>query len=240
MSLRKAYYGRRAQGSQARASVKRRPTNSRFPRRTTQKRGSYLAPRYGVGRAYPSISSDRLKTCHKYSLALEISVASGVSTPYVFRGNSAYDPDFTSTGYNAMGFATLAALYGRYQVTHSSIRVRASSDTPCQVSLVPSLLSSTLSSSTEDYAENTYGKDILTAQGNVKEMYSSMSTSKMFGEIPAGSAFSAGITANPASPWYWHIKAGHIFGEGTATVNLVVDLVYYTEWSQRVSYSTRT
>lgn len=242
MSLRKARYGPRAQGSQARAPVKRSSSNSRFPRRTTQiaSRAGYLKPRYGCVRAYPTITSDRFKTTHKYSLAVEIAISSGISTPQVFRGNSIFDPDFTSTGYTCMGYSTLAALYNRYLVTSSSIRIRAASDSPVQVAVVPVLTSSTISTATEDLAENAYGKDMMTAAGTVREMSSSMSTSRMWGQTLTDGSFAAATGANPSNSWFWHIKVGHLFGAGTATVNLIVDIVYYTEWSARVSYSTRT
>jgi len=237
---------RRAQGGQARSFPRRVGAKSRVSRGTTQGsrfgRGKfgYLKPRFNFGRGLPAIASDRYRTKHKYSFAVAISVTAGVSSPYVLRGNSVFDPDFTSTGYSAMGYGTLATLYNRYQVTGSSIRVRCVSTNAAQVSVMPSISSGTISTAAEDYAENPYGKDVMlqTASG-VQIINSYMSTSKMYGEL-TDADFAGAAGANPANPWYWHIKAGPVISAAaTVDVYVLVDLVYYTEWSRRFSLSTR-
>lgn len=239
---------RRTQGGKARRSGVKSRSGSSFKGRTTQiasrfgrgKQG-YAAARFQLGRGLPTLTADRYRTTLKYSLILNTSIVSGVSSPYVFRGNSVYDPDFTSTGYNCLGFSTLALLYQRYQVTGSSIRVRASTSAGpgVQLSVLPSLFSATVSSTSEDYAENPYGKDVLTNAYMPPELRSYMSTSKMYGDKVLDANYSAGIAANPTNEWFWQVKCSPMDIGTTSTVYVLVDLVYYVEFSRRFAYSTR-
>lgn len=242
MSLRQASSFRRKQGSQSRGVVKRRGAYSRYSRGATQKRSLYYRPRYGLSVGYPTISGDRYRTTHKYSVGLLVTLVSGVSSPYVFRGNSIYDPDYTSTGYSALGYATMASLYGTYTVTGSRIRVRVASTflDPTQVSLLPCLVSSTISSDSGDYASNAYGKDVLVMDSVVKEMDHYMSTSKLFGEALLSPQFSSNTGSNPASPWYWQLKCTPAGGAASnGSVSILVDITYYVEWSRRSAFATR-
>lgn len=236
--------GLRAQGGQAR-SYRRSGVKSRskkgFARRTTQSK-DYFRPRFGISRSLQPISGDRYRTTHKYSTSLIISVTSGVSNVYVFRGNSVYDPDFTSTGYSALGYGTMSGLYARYLVTGSSIRVRStslgSSALPVHIGLVPSLSSSAISSSPADLAENAYGKDVLGSSQYLTGMSNYMSTSKIYGEALQDDNYAGAVGFNPTNSWFWQLKIENSNIDTTA-VNVLVDLVYYTEWSRRSSFSSR-
>lgn len=66
---------------------------------------------------------DSLRTTLKYHQDIGISSASGAVAGNTFRANSLYDPDETGTGHQPMYFDQLAAVYGRYQVVASTIRV---------------------------------------------------------------------------------------------------------------------
>jgi len=65
-----------------------------------------------------------MKATLRYAEQFAVSVANN-SAPfeYVFRANSIYDPNYTSTGHQPLGHDQLAALYGAYQVTQSRIRL---------------------------------------------------------------------------------------------------------------------
>lgn len=46
---------------------------------------------------------DRYMMKMKYSRTVELTAVGGITGTYVFRGNSIYDPDFTSTGGQPLG-----------------------------------------------------------------------------------------------------------------------------------------
>lgn len=66
---------------------------------------------------------DSIRTTLKYHQDIGITSASGVVNGNTFRANSCFDPDETGTGHQPMYFDQLAAVYGRYQVVSSYIRV---------------------------------------------------------------------------------------------------------------------
>jgi len=60
----------------------------------------------------------------RYAEQFAVTIAnSSAPFEYVFRANSIYDPNYTSTGHQPLGHDQLATLYGAYQVTQSRIRL---------------------------------------------------------------------------------------------------------------------
>lgn len=94
---------------------------------TTRKSSTRYARRRRVYRCssrpsmiVPSVFVNKLKFFDFYNLASGGASAFAVRT---FRLNNPRDPDFTGVGGSPTGFNELTALYGRYQVLASSIRV---------------------------------------------------------------------------------------------------------------------
>ncbi len=173
---------------------------------------------------------------------MNLATSSGVSSPYVFRGNSIYDPDFTSTGYSAMGCATLSNLYGRFMVTGCSIRVRAFSNggVGALLAVIPTLVSGTISSSSLDYSENPYAKNLMLGNSGAppRPLSIYMPTSKMIGQVlDTNNSHATG--GNPATEWFWQLKIDRLNGTEDVECDIVVDLVYYVEAYRRSSYATR-
>jgi len=52
----------------------------------------------------------------RYSDIFSITVAGGLSAEYIYRANSLFDPDRTSTGHQPLGFDTMAQAYSHYRV----------------------------------------------------------------------------------------------------------------------------
>jgi len=52
----------------------------------------------------------------RYSDVFNISIAGGLSSEYIYRANSLFDPDRTSTGHQPLGFDTMAQAYSHYRV----------------------------------------------------------------------------------------------------------------------------
>lgn len=57
----------------------------------------------------------------RYSTSLSLTSASGVVSTQVFRANDLFDPDFTSTGHQPMGFDQLMSFYNHFCVIRSRI-----------------------------------------------------------------------------------------------------------------------
>lgn len=202
---------RRAQGSQRRRLRAPGYPRSGFGRGTTSRNflssriPAYLAPGYGFAASNGSdITSDRYRVKQKYTAIINLATSSGVSTPYIFRGNSVYDPDFTSTGWVATGFTAMSQLYQRYLVTGSKMTIKAvqtSGTSPGLLSFVPTLSSSALSNYSEDYASNPWGKNILVSyeEQPSRPVSTYMSTSRLYGESVSATGFASDVNTVPSN-----------------------------------------
>lgn len=65
---------------------------------------------------------DNMTTTVRYRTRVELNPAAGALSTYVFRANSIYDPDYTSTGHQPLGYDQLSALYNHYTVLSSTIK----------------------------------------------------------------------------------------------------------------------
>jgi len=57
----------------------------------------------------------------RYSTNFSLTVTAGAVATYVFRANDLFDPDFTGTGHQPMGFDQLMVFYNHFVVTHSKL-----------------------------------------------------------------------------------------------------------------------
>ncbi len=64
-----------------------------------------------------------LKTTLKYKEAVLLDPSAGQFKTYLFKTNDLYDPNYTGTGHQPMGYDQLAAIYSHYVVTNSRIKV---------------------------------------------------------------------------------------------------------------------
>lgn len=59
----------------------------------------------------------------RYSTSISLTATAGAVATYVFRANDLFDPDFTSTGHQPMGFDQLMLWYNHFCVLRSRIRI---------------------------------------------------------------------------------------------------------------------
>lgn len=59
----------------------------------------------------------------RYSSSFVLTCTAGAVQTYIFRANDAFDPDFTSTGHQPMGFDQMMLFYNHFCVTHSRLKV---------------------------------------------------------------------------------------------------------------------
>ncbi len=60
----------------------------------------------------------------RYHTSASLTSASGVVTTYVFRANDLFDPDYTSTGHQPMGFDQMMTFYNHFAVESARIKVQ--------------------------------------------------------------------------------------------------------------------
>jgi hypothetical protein len=152
---------------------------------------------------------------------------------YTFRGNSVFDPDYTSTGHQPMYHDTYASLYEKYKVVKSTVRatfINRSATDPASVVIIPHSEVLTLTSY-ELASETPYAKKTLQipiAARVTMTILHSMSTSQVLG-ITHGQFqdedYSALVSANPVSIWYWNFGA-FSFGASNVSVSVTVDFTY--------------
>jgi hypothetical protein len=61
----------------------------------------------------------------RYSTSFNISTTAGAVGTYVFRANDLFDPDFSGTGHQPMGFDQMMLFYNHFCVTHAKMIVTA-------------------------------------------------------------------------------------------------------------------
>lgn len=185
--------------------------------------------------------------------AMQTGVTNIVTTgafSYVFRGNSVFDPDFTSTGGQPANYDDWAALYGNYRVWGSTITIHLLTSTastePISWVMAPRHASTALTSSTfYDAASMPYAKvklqNIYRTGAKDASFRSTMSSAKFLGlsraEFEGKDDTTAAVGANPGLPWYWHVTAINVDSSVTSEVAIQVEIVYDVEFFNRLETS---
>ncbi len=158
---------------------------------------------------------------------------------YVFRGNSLFDPDFTSTGTQPLGFDQYSAFYGEYKVYSSKISLQIVNNTSVgmNVSLLPTMQSggagSFIVSCQQPYVRYKFAGGI-SAQSKIF-LKSYMSSTKMWGRpVAPEDNFTASITGNPVNVWFWVIEMTSSDESTVLDYDMLVKVVYYVEFSKRL------
>lgn len=63
----------------------------------------------------------------RYSTTVTMTTLAATATPYLFRANSIFDPDYSGVGHQPYGHDTFASIYNHYEVESSVITVRPTS-----------------------------------------------------------------------------------------------------------------
>lgn len=148
----------------------------------------------------------------------------------IYMANSCYDPDYSGTGHQPMGFDQWMAIYSRYRVHASYIKITTINKSTtvgnlAQCAVTPSN-NDTAASSVQEMAEESEAKEsiagIATGPGE-DSILKYATTCAVIGvdSIKNSSEFSGTASANPSTPWYWRVA--HSNADGT-TLNCVVNV----------------
>lgn len=94
--------------------------------KNTQPKTKVVAPRYKFvppPRFVPDGFPLSTRTTLRYKEAVLLDPSAGQFKTYVFKTNDLYDPNYTGTGHQPMGYDQLAAVYSHYSVSRSRIKV---------------------------------------------------------------------------------------------------------------------
>lgn len=94
-------------------------------RKTTHKpfKGPLVRLRYGPGNPRSPMPVSGRGTLRYIQTGLNLDPQSTIPGRYFFRANDMFDPDYTSTGHQPLGFDQWMSLYNKFTVTSSKIKV---------------------------------------------------------------------------------------------------------------------
>jgi len=161
---------------------------------------------------------------------------------YQFRGNSPYDPDYTSTGHQPLYYDQYALEYERYRCLKSSITVdmvNSGAVTGSMFGILPH--TDPLTTNIWSYfAERPMAKvcpnmmAVATRYGS--QLHHVSTTGRVCGTTRGESLeedYGAVVTTNPARQWYWTIFAQSSDSTSILTCLLRVRVVYYVQFYDR-------
>jgi len=215
--------------SKKRGKIVRRSVKSR--RRTVSRPagafGMYRSTKFSTLRAVarvikpgrtltPFPDAKLVKHIYADTITLPAGAAAGVRTVYQFRCNSAYDPDYTSTGHQPLYYDEMSNMYKHYQVVKARIVI-----TIAQTSTVPEVISLFMDTDTDTpgtiagQMEQHRDQFLLPSNRNNPMRFtgwwdgpaaSKLSKSAFLGnESYKGLSGGIGSGSNPSIVHYWHL-----------------------------------
>ena len=160
---------------------------------------------------------------------------------YAFRGNSCYDPDYTSTGHQPRYYDQYSAIYQKYKVLKSTCTIEMlnySGSSGLIFALVPNTDIITFTS-WEVAAELPLAKisKILPVASRYPFVVSgSRTTESVCGLLPYqinDEDYSALVTNSPVSVWYWNVCMESIDATTNVEANFRVKIEYVVDFYER-------
>lgn len=163
----------------------------------------------------------------------------------VFRGNSCFDPDLTSTAgtdHQPHYFQQYASFYERYMVYKSTVTVDIINEGLDAISfgLWPATDSANIINNASELLEQPYIKPRILPYGEGAQsthVSHSMTTAKMRGGLAFSEDWGALTNANPVKAWYWTLYM-IISGGGFIQATLNVRIRYRVRFYKRTQVET--
>lgn len=212
--------------------MRRKRYNGKRKFRSKYTKPSTISRVRGVG--YP----DRIVTKLKYVDSFGLS--SSPVANYIYRGNSLYDPDVTTGGHQPLFYDQYIAVYEKYRVFGSSIRIQVvnESTVPAYVIITPSTSPVTLTTVSAILEQNRASslRVILPNGYNSSSQKRYCSTKQATGvtykEI-LDQDYAATYGANPINLWYWNLFAESIDNTTNLSLRFIVTITFYCEFFDR-------
>jgi len=184
----------------------------------------------------PSLLPDTCFVKLKYVDFITMTNVAGLGA-YTYRMNSLFDPDFTGTGHQPMGFDQWSNFYSHYQVLASKIRVHVlPPDTNLTgFAIYPSNDITNLASYSvareQPYAKSSWVNVGASILGSMNTSY--MKIKKLEARSTDSVNFSASINANPSNVKYWHMVLQSVSGSDISDIRLDIRITYYCKFFRR-------
>jgi len=172
----------------------------------------------------------------RYSTSSTLAVTSGVPVTYVFRGNDIFDPDFTGTGHQLMGFDQMMLFYNHFCVIRSKLKVTfrstASSTNSFMVCVRQDATSSPLTVIDRIVECGANVMDVIDesgSSGGTKILWLGLDICKLQGlsrsALTADSTLRGDAATSPTEITYYHVQCWDSNGKsGTVTMDAVLEL----------------
>lgn len=162
---------------------------------------------------------------------------------YVYRMNGLYDPDFTGSGHQPLGYDQWSAFYSRYLVYGSKVILSpvATVTDPIRVAVFPSESSAPTFSSPSAFFEQPYGKMVTfgnTTSSIKRVLVNYMSIKKLEGNPLDSLNYSAPIGADPARTLYWQCRSNSLTSGDISSVKFSITIIYYVKFFRRKTQDT--
>lgn len=218
---------------------------ARAPWTKTRKYGAMM-PKLNPRRAIFGFPSE-LTTKIRYTENLIMTSTSSSISKYVFRMNSIFDPDFTSTGHQPLYHDQLAALYTQYTVLGSKLTVQfaqlpspianAQPSGPVTVGVIAESTGTTDSLLTT-LEENNFSKSkSLLPAGNGDVWLTSTYSPELLGLDAEDDTIGASFGANPSNGWFCTVFVCETNGSTAVSVNAKVQIEYTVRCKKLIDIS---
>jgi hypothetical protein len=180
---------------------------------------------------------------HRYNDSASLDPALSTPASYVFKVNDVYDPNYTSTGHQPLAYDQMAAMYNKYCVLSSSIKVtfcpKSTTDTVQNMGgIVLSSTSSLGGTSLYEILEQPLNRWIAfrnsSTYGGPKIVTHTCDVSKFTGvkNLLASPGFNTTIGNSPSDPIYYVVWLSAEDETNTAALDVQVEIVYRVLWSR--------
>lgn len=179
----------------------------------------------------------------KYAENFQLGNGASSVLSFSWRGNSLYDPSYTSPGHQPMYYDQYSAIYGRYRVLGSKIVVRCINGAGDLAQYV------VLQAGTDLYSTSSITTILEQSKGAISKIVSRdsqspsyikmyQSTRKACGLTKTeafGDHFSADTGNNPQQIWYWNLSFGTINGTSPVSMYFIATITYYCQFYDRLN-----
>jgi len=220
---------------------KRRPTKRPGGKRT---RRTYRRRPY-ISNALSGMPKTRRAILRYTEHVTSMTSTTGTLASYVFRANGLYDPNYTSTGHQPMGFDQWAALYNHYVVLGSKMTVKVlpqeTNVSPCVIGTFLTDGSAVPYTTPGSFIEAKRGPyRLFKATDRVVSLVQKYSSKKQFNVVDVKDnmdRLGAPVTADPTEEamfniWFFTMDLT------TASLNLFVSIDYIVEFSEPKDMAT--
>lgn len=157
---------------------------------------------------------------------------SAISTPqvYYFRGNSIYDPDYTGTGAQPVGFDQLSVFYSRYNVVGSRIEIKIINESTPALQVITTPYPSVDVTTYDQAYLLPYTRraiaDGITRGGRSIATLAHQAQSTIVRQQPWNINYTSATSTNPSLQWFWLIAMQTADQATSITCELQITILY--------------